>query len=142
MTCRSEHGPNSFRAVSPPGRGRQLASVMLTRRACLIAARLVLIIQLAGCGSSSAPRVARESQPVWCPNAGLREGVKPARRVAGRFDARILLGKSIAAAQQIGSHHGCKVRIANAQAMLTADWDLQRVDVMTQDGLVVSVRQS
>jgi hypothetical protein len=64
------------------------------------------------------------------------------RRVAGSFDARRLLGKPLRDAQRIAARDDCEVRLANRDSVLTADWDLRRVAVRTQEGVVVQVKAS
>jgi hypothetical protein len=97
------------------------------------AAALAAVAALAGCGGS-APRVhvVRPAKPVWCPQ---HLGSAP----AGGFDARQVLGRSLADAQRLGAAHDCRVRpttIDGRSLALTLDFETNRADVIVEHGTV------
>jgi hypothetical protein len=107
-------------------------------------AGVVLLLALAGCGSSSshstkAPpvRISRPGAPVWCPRTGT---VPP-----GSFDVRRVLGLPESDAAMSIARHGCKSRVVarDGQSLaVTADFVPNRIDLTIQHDIVTAIRTS
>jgi hypothetical protein len=102
-----------------------------------IALAAVAATALAGCGGSSPKvHVVRPAKPVWCPAEVKMRGrvVRP----RGRFDARRILGLSLADAAKLADANGCDVRsttLGKGEA-LTMDLRIDRVDVVVEHDTV------
>lgn len=92
---------------------------------------LVAAVLLAsGCGEDE-PEVARPAEPVYCPSE------------TQDWDARELLGKSLADAESTAAEHSCTVRVAvedGENLILTMDLLPDRVNVETSDDVVVGIQ--
>lgn len=100
---------------------------------------IVGVLAMAGCGGKDEPAadVTRPADPVHCPSA---DG---GAAVSGAFDAREILGRSLADAEGLAKDHHCTVRVVvedGEERPQTMDFRTDRVNVETRDGVVVALR--
>lgn len=99
------------------------------------------VLAVAGCGGGKDAPVAdvtRPADPVHCPTADVG-----AARTADAFDARDLLGRSLADAEGVAKDHDCTVRVVveNGEELpQTMDLRTERINVEVRDGVVVGLR--
>lgn len=108
----------------------------------LTAAAIVGVLAMAGCGDDERPAVdvTRPTSPVHCPS---RDGGAAPAAGAAAFDARGLLGLSLADAEREANDHDCTVRVTvedGREQPQTLDLRTDRINVETRDGAVVALR--
>jgi len=120
----------------------------------LLAALLVLVAALAGCGSDDPEETAppadlqRRTKPVWCP----KQRYEPARRPDGRydvervphgdFDARRVIGLKEGEARRLAQGAKCDVRVVERdgeELARTDDLRNDRINVAVERGYVVAI---
>lgn len=97
---------------------------------------VLLGLTLAACGSQEDSSHA----DLLCP-------AQKAPAVLGRFDARELVGKSLAEARRVALEHTCDIRIVGGDRdyrkprLITADLVLNRINVIVEGGRITGVSE-
>lgn len=104
---------------------------------------VVGVLAMAGCGGKDEPAadVTRPASAVYCPSDD--GGAARAAGATDAFDARDLLGRSLADAETTAKDHDCTVRVViedGEERPQTMDFRTDRVNVEVRDGAVVALR--
>lgn len=104
---------------------------------------VVGVLAVAGCGGDDKPAadVTRPADPVYCPSED--GGAARAAGAPDAFDARDVLGRSLADAESAAKDHDCVVRVViedGEENPQTMDLRTDRVNVEVRDGVVVALR--
>lgn len=102
---------------------------------------VVGVLAMAGCGGDDQPaaNVTRPADPVHCPS----EDGGTAQAGSEAFDARDVLGRSLADAESAAKDHACTVRVVvedGEERPQTMDFRTDRINVEIRDGVVVALR--
>ncbi len=103
---------------------------------------VVGVLAVAGCGGDDKPAadVTRPADPVHCPS---EDGGAAQATGAGTFDARDILGRSLADAESAAKDHDCTVRVVvedGEERPQTMDFRTERINIEVRDGVVVALR--
>jgi hypothetical protein len=108
------------------------------------AALLVVAAGLfAGCLGIGEAGGERSRAAVWCPTDRGPNGERLRGVERGTFDARRVLRLTEARAQRLAKQHGCSVREIvrdGEELMYTMDLSAARINVATEDGVVVAIK--